>query len=317
MSAPTHVYEIFVKASPRRVWQAITDPDYTRRYFHRTAIESTFEPGAGYRYVMPDGRDAVDGTIEEVDPERRLVMTWHTLYDAALAEEPVSRVEWTLTPANDDATVTRVTLRHLDLARSPGTWANVRLGWVGVLDSMKTFLETGDELGDVDTGDRPASHAVLADDVFAEWHRAQGIEANNSTWELLDGRSHSPAEADDLLARAYASTYHWARAAGRQPANAARGSWLVSRAHAVLGHGELALHHADQCAATCASAGLDDFDLAYAHEARARALACLGRLDEARVERKAARAVDIADAEDRAIFESDLAAEPWFGLSDD
>ena len=67
MSAPTHVYEIFVKASPRRVWQAITDPDYTRRYFHRTAIESTFEPGAGYRYVMPDGSGAVDGTIEEVD----------------------------------------------------------------------------------------------------------------------------------------------------------------------------------------------------------------------------------------------------------
>ena len=91
----------------------------------------------------------------------------------------------------------------------------------------------------------------------------------------------------------------------------------MSRAHVVLGHGELALHHADQCAATCASAGLDDFDLAYAHEARACALACLGRLDEARVERKAAGAVDIADPEDRAIVESDLAAEPWFGLSDD
>jgi len=312
MSAPIHVYEIFVKASPRRVWQAITDPDYTRRYFHRTAIESSFEPGAGYRYVLPDGSGAVDGTIEEVDPERRLVMTWHTLYDAALAAEPVSRVEWTLAPANDDASVTRVTLRHLDLARSPGTWANVRLGWVGVLDSMKTLLETGDELGVVDTGERASS-----DDGLAEWHRAQGVETNNSTWELLDGRALTPAEADDLLARAYASTYHWARAAGRQPANAARGSWLVSRAHAVLGHGELALHHADQCAATCASAGLDDFDLAYSHEARARALACLGRLDEARVERKAARAVDVVDAEDRAIVESDLAAEPWFGLTDD
>jgi hypothetical protein len=46
-------------------------------------------------------------------------------------------------------------------------------------------------------------------------------------------------------------------------------------------------------------------------------LACLGRLDEARVELKAARAVDIADAEDRAIIESDLAAGPWFGLRDD
>ena len=228
----------------------------------------------------------------------------------------MSRVEWTLTPANDEATVTRVTLRHLDLARSPGTWANVRLGWVGVLDSMKTFLETGEELGDVDTGDRPPSTEIPADDVLADWHRAQAIEANNSAWELLDGRAHTNAEADELLARAYAATYHWSRAAGRVPANAARGSWLVSRAHAVLGHGELVLHHADQSAAICASAGLDDFDLAYAYEARARALACLGRLDEARVERKAARAIDIADAEDRAIIESDLAAGPWFGLSD-
>jgi hypothetical protein len=67
----------------------------------------------------------------------------------------------------------------------------------------------------------------------------------------------------------------------------------------------------------CAAAGLEDFDLAYAFEARARALACLGRLDEARVDRKAAGAVDIVDAEDRSIFEADLAAEPWFGLDDD
>ena len=105
--------------SSAQEWQAITDPDYTRRYFHRTAIESTFEPGAGYRYLLPDGRGAIDGTIEEVETERRLVMTWHTLYDAALAEEPVSRVEWTLRPANDDATVTRVTLRQDRSARPP------------------------------------------------------------------------------------------------------------------------------------------------------------------------------------------------------
>lgn len=62
-------------------------------------------------------------------------------------------------------------------------------------------------------------------------------------------------------------------------------------------------------------AGLGDFDLAYAHEAQARALACLGRMDEAAVALKAAHAVPIADDHDRAIIEGDLAAEPWYGLT--
>jgi hypothetical protein len=83
----------------------------------------------------------------------------------------------------------------------------------------------------------------------------------------------------------------------------------------VLGHGDLALHHADRCREIVESAGLGDFDLAYAHEARARALACLGRLDDAAVELKAAHAVPIADAEDKAILDGDLAAEPWYGLN--
>ena len=60
------------------------------------------------------------------------------------------------------------------------------------------------------------------------------------------------------------------------------------------------------------AAGLADFDLAYAHEARAWALACLGRLDEAAVELKAAHAVTISDPEDKSILDADL-AEPWYG----
>ena len=149
-------------------------------------------------------------------------------------------------------------------------------------------------------------------------HRALAVAANNATWELLADRTSPdqfrPEEVDDVLARAYASTYHWARAADRTPANAARGAWLVSRVHAVLGNGELALHHADRCQAIVAEAQLDDFDRGYGHEARARALACLGRLDEARVERELAVAVPIADDEDREIYEADLVVEPWFGL---
>ncbi len=148
----------------------------------------------------------------------------------------------------------------------------------------------------------------------ADLHRRLGIEAFNATWELLDGRDYSPADVDELLARAYASAYHWSRASDRGPENDARASWLLSRCHVVLGHGGLALHHADRCLGVVVDAGLADFDLGYAHEARARALACLGRLDEAAHEFVAARAVEVADDEDREIFDSDLAAEPWFGL---
>ncbi len=149
-------------------------------------------------------------------------------------------------------------------------------------------------------------------------HRAAAIDANNAAWEFLDGRPHTPDETDELLERVYAAAHHWRRAAGVTPINHARAAWLISRAHAALGNGDLALHHADRCATLTAGAGDDaaDFDHAYAHEARARSLAALGRHDEARDERDRAAAAEIADDQDREIFDGDLVAEPWFGLSD-
>ncbi len=312
--APVHVYQIYIRASAEQVWQAITDPEFTKRYFHHTAFETSLEQGSGYRMVLPDGSDAVVGTIEEVDPPKRLVMTWQVVYDPAAIDEPPSRVEWLL--HQGDEGVTKLTTIHRDLGLSPVTSAGVADGWNWVLQSMKSLIETGDPLpgsppDDERDAEVTASSVAGAD---AEAHRMAGVAANNSAWELLGRDDLSPDETDDLLGRAYASTYHWRRAARRAPENAARGSWLVSRVHAVLGHGDLALHHADRCMAVTAAADLHDFDLAYAHEARARALACLGRLDEAAVELKAAHAVQIADDEDRSIIEGDLASAPWYGL---
>jgi uncharacterized protein YndB with AHSA1/START domain len=302
------VYEIFVHAPLERVWDALLDPEFTRQYFHGTTFVSDFRPGSRYRNVLPGDRDAVEGVIEEIDPPHRLVMTWHVLYDAALAAEPPGRVEWRLASANDDGSVTRVTLLHGDLALSPLTWEHVRLGWVEILDGFKTLIETGRPMPIVDTDE---AHRT-ADEIEGTWHRSQAITANNSVWELLDSDSPAPTE---LLGRAYAASYHWARASGRGPENAARAAWLLSRCHVVLGNGALALHHADECAAVVAAADLRDFDLGYAHEARARALAALGRNDEAAAELAAARAVEVADDEDRKIFVSDLEAPPWFDLS--
>ena len=90
---------------------------------------------------------------------------------------------------------------------------------------------------------------------------------------------------------------------------------MLSHVHAVLGRADMAQHHAQRCLATVEAAGLSDFDLAYAHEALARAAAADGRLDDAERHRAAAAAVPVADDEDRKIFIDDLAATPWFGLA--
>ena len=313
MAATAHLYEIFIRASRETVWNALTDPAFTVRYFHHTRLESSFRSGEPYRYVLDsDDEDAVEGLIETFDPPHRLAMTWRVLYDAEMADEPPSRVEWTLTPANDDASVTRVSLRHGQLALSPKTWANVRLGWVAVVDGLKTLLETGESLPDVDA----SAGEIDPVEIEGNWHRAQAIAANNSVWELLGRSSYTPAEADDLLQRAYAAAYHWRRASGSTMVNQARASWLVSRAHVVLGHGDVALHHAEQCSAFTAQAAQDaaDFDHGYAYEGRARALACLGRLEDAHEAYRRAASVRIVDEQDRSIFEGDLHGEPWFGL---
>ena len=313
MAATIHLYEIFIRASRERVWQALTDPDDTVRYFHGTRFDSTFEPGAPFRNVIVDGGTlAVDGVIETFEPPHRLAVTWHVNYDPEMAAEPPGRVEWTLTPANDDGSVTRVTLRHADLALSPKTWEHVRLGWVGIIDSLKSLLETGEPLPAVDDADA----GVSVDEIEGNWHRAQAVTANNSVWELLDGREHTGSEADELLQRAYAAAYHWKRATGSTAVNMARASWLVSRSHAVLGHGDVALHHADRSAEFLERAGsaAADFDHGYAREARARAQACLGRMDEAGEAYRLAAATEIADEQDRSIYDGDLASEPWFGL---
>jgi len=310
VAAPRHIFQTYIRATPDAVWRAITDPDFTRRYFHHTAIDSTLAAGTPVRYVLPDGTDAVCGEILEVEPGRRLVMSWRVLYDAALAEEPPSAVEWAITPGHDG--VTKVTTIHRDLALSPGTSTSVGTGWPWILHSMKSLLETGSPLEGAPPVDD--DDLVPADDAQEALHRRLAVDANNSAWELLGGQERTADDVDDLLERAYAAAYHWRRAARRGPEHAARAAWLIAHVHAVVGHGELALHHADRAMALTVTPGLSDFDLAYAHEGRARALACLGRRDDAATALAAAGAVPIADPEDRAIFVADLAAGPWYGL---
>ncbi len=303
MAVTRHQYRIYIKAPIEQVWNAVIDPTYTRRYFHGTAFDAPPQSGQPYRTSTADGNPAIDGTIEVLKPPTRLVMTWHTLYDAAAAAEPPSRVEWTLSTAGEG--LTQVDLSHGDLAFSPLTWANVRYGWVWILDGLKTLVETGEDLPSVAQWEEASD----TEDITAGWHRAQGIECNNSAWEVIEAE-RTPENDEEMLRRAYASTYHWARAKGRTPANDARGQWLLAKVHLLARLPERSLHYAGACLSLCTQHNLVDFDLAYAHEARARALRALGREPEAMVEWAAAKAVPIADDADREILDKDLAEGP-------
>ena len=304
MAITRHQYRIYIKAPIEQVWNAVIDPAYTRRYFHGIAFDAPPKRGQPYRTSTADGHATVDGTIEVLEPPTRLVMTWHTLYDAALTAEPASRVEWTLSAAADG--LTQVDLVHGDLALSPLTWANVRHGWVWILDGMKTLLETGEELPRATAGEQPSGDA---DDIAGDWHRQQGIECNNSIWEMVEA-ARTPENNEEMLRRAYASTYHWARAKGRTPINDARGQYMLAKAHLLAGLPERSLHYADACMRVTLEHNAVDFDLAYAHEARARALRALGQESEALTEWAAAKAVPIANDEDREILDNDLAEGP-------
>ena len=298
MAITKHVYQIFIKATPEAVWDAIIEPSWTRRYFHGTAFDSPPVKGEPYRTTIADGRPAVDGVIEELDPPNRLVMTWHVLYDAARSEEPPSRVEWIVEPMGEG--LTRLRLEHGDLAFSPLTWANVKDGWVYVLDGLKTAIETGESLPPLTADLQPI------EDSDGEWNRAQGIDCFNATWEMIEAE-RNPENDEEMLRRAYASTYHWARAARRVPANDARGAWLLAKVQLLSGQPQLSLRYADRCLDLCKQHDLVDFDLAYAHEARARALKALGDDIAAGESWELAKSVPIADAEDQKILDADLA----------
>lgn len=140
-------------------------------------------------------------------------------------------------------------------------------------------------------------------------HRQIGTELYNATWTLLEKANRTADETDEMIHRAHASRWHWARAG--TSINLARGEWLCSRVYAVLGRGEPALWHARRCVAHAeASPEREDWDLAAAYEAMARAELCAG--DRPAAMDWAARArtelAGIEDADDRESIEGDLAS---------
>jgi uncharacterized protein YndB with AHSA1/START domain len=139
---PKQVYQVFIKASPEQIWEAITSPEFTVQYFHGARI--TVLPDS-YRSLGPDDQIWGDEEVLEYDPPRRLVHGWCSRYDPELAEEPTSRVTWEIEEQSGGSCL--VTVTHDQLERSPKTASSVSgAGWMFVLSGLKTLLETGHQL---------------------------------------------------------------------------------------------------------------------------------------------------------------------------
>jgi uncharacterized protein YndB with AHSA1/START domain len=142
----TQVYRLFIKATPEAIWDAITKPEWTERYFHGTRVDHELRPGGAFRSYAGDGDSmVVDGEVLEVDPPRKFVHTWRALYDPEMGAEEPSRVTWEIEPQEGGFSL--LTVVHDRLEASPKTAEGVSgAGWMMVLSGLKTVLETGEPL---------------------------------------------------------------------------------------------------------------------------------------------------------------------------
>ena len=135
-------FEIYVKTTPERLWEAITDPDQRAVYNFGARHESDWKAGSRYEMTHPGAGVLLgEGEILEVDPPRRLVQSFTALWSEEVKAEGTSRVTWEIEPVGDSC---RLTLTHDELRE--GANAELYGGWPMILSGLKTFLETGEKL---------------------------------------------------------------------------------------------------------------------------------------------------------------------------
>jgi uncharacterized protein YndB with AHSA1/START domain len=142
---PRHVYEIFIRTTPQKLWDAITNPDLTRQYFYGSSVKSDWKVGSPVEHLGGDGKAMLQGKILEAEPPRRLVTTFAATFghDADTRKDPPSRVTWEIEPRGE---VCKLTLVHDDFESETATYKSAGPGWNPVLSGLKTLLETGKPL---------------------------------------------------------------------------------------------------------------------------------------------------------------------------
>jgi uncharacterized protein YndB with AHSA1/START domain len=143
MAESRFVYVTFIRTTPEKLWRALIEPEFTRQYWVNTTQESEWKPGASWRIVAPNGSAAGSGQVVEIEPHRKLVLTWKNHVFPEMAAEGFARVTYELEQKGDAVKLTVTT--EMDIPDSK-TIRAVSNGWPMILSSLKSFLETGEPL---------------------------------------------------------------------------------------------------------------------------------------------------------------------------
>ena len=141
VAGATAVFEVFIKTTPERLWEAITDPEQRKQYSFGVETQSDWTPGSDYKASIPGVVEIAAGENIEVDPPRLLVQTFNALWSDEVKEQGTTRVTWEIEPVGSSC---RLTVTHDQLPAN----ANPELygGWPMILSGLKTLLETGGQL---------------------------------------------------------------------------------------------------------------------------------------------------------------------------
>ena len=149
---PKTVYVIYIASTPERVWQALTDPEFSRQYFFGFAVD--VEPEVGGKFLMryPDGRVHISGTVVDWSPPQRFCCTWTVEGIREFGELPECLVAYDIEPSGGSV---RLTMTESHSWQVPDAiLAGGRSGWPAILSSLKSVLETGKPLA-VEMGPSP------------------------------------------------------------------------------------------------------------------------------------------------------------------
>ncbi len=143
MTSSRFVYVIYIRTTPEKLWQALIEPEFTRRYWCETWQESAWKRGASWRVMAPDHRVADSGEVLEIEPQRRLVLSWRNELFPDIRAEGYSRLTYEVEPHGDTM---KLTVIH-EMDRPDSKLIQFTSGgWPAILSSLKSLLETGEAL---------------------------------------------------------------------------------------------------------------------------------------------------------------------------